>query len=70
LKNVIIRSEQLNDYHDISLVNAIAFTYSFGMSEAPLISTLRSRAEFDPELSLVAECKGETIGHALFSPQR
>lgn len=40
------------------------------MGEVPLISVLRNRATFDPDLSLVAELHGEIIGHVLFTPQQ
>ncbi|CAG7644336.1 GNAT family N-acetyltransferase [Paenibacillus allorhizosphaerae] len=69
MDNVIIRSERLDDYHAIAMVNAITFDYSFGMGEVPLINVLRNRTTFDPDLSLVAEYRGEVIGHALFTPQ-
>ncbi|NHN35436.1 hypothetical protein [Paenibacillus agricola] len=47
MDKLIIRSEQINDFHSISIVNAITFTYSLGMGEVPLISVLRNRKEFD-----------------------
>ncbi|MCM3784187.1 N-acetyltransferase [Neobacillus mesonae] len=64
-----IRSEHPSDYHKIAELHAAAFSYSFGMGEAVLISMLRTRHSFDPELSLVAEQDGQLIGHILFTPQ-
>ena len=69
MNDVIIRSERPGDYHSIAVVNAVTFNYSFGMGEVPLISVLRNRITFDPDLSLVAEYRGEVIGHAMFTPQ-
>ncbi|MFE5322205.1 GNAT family N-acetyltransferase [Paenibacillus sp. NPDC056579] len=70
LVNVTIRSEQPGDYHAIAAVNAIAFSYGYGMGEVSLVSALRNRMTFDPELSIIAEHNGNIIGHALFTPQK
>lgn len=70
MNNLLIRSEQIKDFHSISVVNAITFTYSFGMGEVSLVSVLRNRKEFDSDLSLVAELNEKIIGHILFTPQR
>jgi putative acetyltransferase len=39
------------------------------MGESALVSVLRNRKFFDPELSLVAELNDSIIGHVLFIPQ-
>jgi predicted N-acetyltransferase YhbS len=70
LSDLLIRSEQVKDFHSIAVVNAITFTYGFGMGEVSLVSVLRNRKEFDPDLSLVAELNGKIVGHILFTPQR
>lgn len=64
----VIRSEKISDYHSIADINAAAFTYSHGMGEVPLISILRNREHYDPELSLVAELDNKIVGHVLFTP--
>ncbi|BBH24503.1 hypothetical protein Back11_58480 [Paenibacillus baekrokdamisoli] len=70
MNNTIIRSEHRNDFQDIAAVHAVTFIYSFGMGEVSLVSVLRNRKTFDPELSLVAEQDGKVIGHMLFTPQQ
>lgn len=70
LNQCTLRSERINDYHSISVVNAAAFNYSYGMGEVTLINVLRSRKAFDPDLSLVAELNNRIIGHVLFTPQQ
>jgi predicted N-acetyltransferase YhbS len=54
LNPCIIRSEQVSDYHAITLINARAFHYSTSMAEAVLVNVLRGSESFDPDLSLVA----------------
>ncbi len=63
---ITIRPERVRDYHRIAEIHALAFTYQPFMSETLLVDVHRHRADFDPELSLVAEADGEVIGHALF----
>jgi putative acetyltransferase len=70
LNKLRIRSEQKGDFHFISMVNAVTFTYNFGTTESSLVSILRNRADYDHELSLVAELDGKIIGHAFFTPQQ
>jgi putative acetyltransferase len=60
-----IRPETPYDYADIADLH----TRAFGRTpEALIVSLLRHRREFDPELSLVAEVDGRVVGHALFLP--
>jgi len=61
-----IRPETPRDYAAIADLHVRAFG---GRTEEALIVTLlRQRREYDPELSLVAEVDGRVVGHALFSP--
>lgn len=66
--NLTIRSETLADYTAIAEVNMLAFGHR--PAEALFVALHRQRAEFDPDLSLVAEHAGEVAGHVLFSPRR
>lgn len=61
-----IRPETVQDYAAIAAINARAFSQR--SAEAVIVDLCRHRAEFDPDLSLVAEVNGEVVGHALFSP--
>ena len=54
------------DYAAIADITYRAFD---NLSEPLIVSLLRHRARFDPELSLVAEVDGRVVGHVLFSPQ-
>ncbi|MFX1394307.1 MAG: GNAT family N-acetyltransferase [Promethearchaeota archaeon] len=61
---VIIRSESLNDYNQISDV----IYYAFGQNdEVRLVEKLRSSPDYIVELSLVAILNGLIVGHILFS---
>ncbi len=61
-----IRPETVPDYAAIADLHARAFG---NRPHEPIIVTLlRHRAAFDPELSLVSERDGRIVGHALFSP--
>jgi len=61
-----IRPETVHDYPAIADLHARAFG---NRSHEPMVVTLlRHRAAFDPELSLVAEWDGRVVGHVLFSP--
>lgn len=62
----IIRPETVSDYAAIADVNVRAFDNRAG--EALIVTLLRNRPQFDPELSLVAELDGRIVGHVLFSP--
>lgn len=63
---MIIRSETPADYAAITRLNVRAF--GVRADEAVVVSLLRQRASFTPELSLVAEMDGAIVGHALFTP--
>ena len=61
---IIIRSEILEDYEQISEVITAAFNQK---DEAVLVDTLRKSPTFIPELSLVAVIDKKIVGHILFS---
>ena len=63
--NSTIRSESKSDYFEIKRINDLAFKQQ---AEGELIENLRKRAEFIPELSLVAILKDSLVGHILFFP--
>lgn len=63
---MLIRHETISDYAPIADVNVQAFDNR--AAEALIITLLRNRPQFDPELSLVAEANGRIVGHVLFSP--
>ncbi len=63
-----IRPEKVTDYAAIAELNAVAFNER--AAEAVIVTMLRQRKDFDPELSLVAEENGQVVGHVLFSPYR
>ncbi|MCO4780680.1 MAG: N-acetyltransferase [Candidatus Cloacimonetes bacterium] len=58
-----IRAESVSDKKAVYEINKQAFP---GDDEAKLVDALRENA--DPIVSLVAELKGQVIGHILFSP--
>ncbi|MCL6457501.1 MAG: N-acetyltransferase [Gorillibacterium sp.] len=66
--DIIVRMEQVGDYHAVAEIDTQAFTYAPYVSEGILTAALRQRKTFDPELSLVAEVAGDVAGHLLFSP--
>ncbi len=66
--NIRIRPEQQPDYHRIAEIYASAFTKSNSAVEAVLVAVHRQKAQYDPELSLVAEMNGNVVGHVLFTP--
>lgn len=66
----MIRSELPSDFHAIAELHALAFAYSYGMGETALVSALRTRKNFDPELSLICIWNDQVIGHILFTPQQ
>lgn len=59
-----IRPEKEADVAAISSVHTIAFGQE---NEARLVALLRQRADFIPDLSLVAVVDGNVVGHVLFS---
>ncbi len=72
---VRIRSEKVSDYGMIAEINALAFAAyiqtpceSTYLPEVSLVDGLRHGANFDPQLSLVAEVDGNVVGHVLFYP--
>ncbi|HEX8228633.1 MAG TPA: N-acetyltransferase [Chloroflexia bacterium] len=65
-KGLAIRAETVHDYAAIADVNVRAFDNR--AAEALIVTLLRNRAQFDPDLSLVAEIEGRLVGHVLFSP--
>jgi predicted N-acetyltransferase YhbS len=72
---VQIRSEDIADYARIAEINALAFAAylqapleSTYLPEVTLVDALRHGANFDPELSLVAEVDGSAVGHVMFYP--
>ena len=58
-----IRPERSRDQSVIGRIQEAAFV---GPDEARLVELLRQSAH--PRLSLVAECRGEPVGHVFFSP--
>jgi putative acetyltransferase len=60
-----IRAEEPGDIPYIRLVNTAAFG---GPAEAALVDALRTGDAFIPDLSLVAEIRGQVVGHILFTP--
>jgi len=63
--NVLIRSEQNEDYDSIKRVNDEAFGQE---NEGLLVNALRKTSKYMPSLSLVAEMNDNIIGHILFYP--
>lgn len=62
---MIIREETADDISGIRIVNEAAFETD---SEADIVDLLREKDKFI--LSLVAEIKGQIVGHILFTPAR
>ncbi|HET6313531.1 MAG TPA: N-acetyltransferase [Chloroflexia bacterium] len=62
----VIRPETVSDYAAVADTNVQAFDNR--AAEALIVTLLRNRPRFDPELSLVAEADGHVVGHVLFSP--
>ena len=60
---MLIRAEKENDRDAVYALNVSAFETP---SEANLVDTLREQAQ--PVVSLVADDKGEIVGHITFSP--
>jgi predicted N-acetyltransferase YhbS len=63
---VNIRPESPHDYGAVAELHIQAFGKR--TAEALIVSLLRHRDDFTPELSLVAESEGRIVAHALFSP--
>jgi len=64
---VTIRKETVDDYRAVFDLNAGTFSRD---NESKLIEALRKGDAFVPELSLVAEKKGQIVGHIFFSKIR
>lgn len=62
---MLIRPETPQDYPALADLNLRAFDHHH--QEMLVVALLRQRRDYDPELSLVAEDKGEIVGHAFFS---
>jgi len=67
--NIIIRQEQEEDYKITEYVVEEAFKVAeyADHTEQFLVAKLRNSDAFVPELSLVAECNGEIIGHIMLT---
>jgi len=66
---LIIRKEDPGDYADVDLIIRKAFeSMEFSdHTEHLLVKRLRKSSDFIPDLSLVAVCKDNVIGHILFT---
>ncbi len=60
---MLIRAEKESDQEYTREINILAFDTQ---SEANLVDAIRQQAQ--PTISLVAEDKGEVVGHIMFSP--
>lgn len=58
-----IRKEKVEDIEGVRRVNELAFGTA---AEADLVDALRDQAQ--PTISLVADDRGEIVGHIMFSP--
>jgi len=69
---MILRSEVPADYNQIALVNYRAFSNwrpeNFNVDEHVMVALARQLADFDPELSIVAEENGRIVGHVMLVP--
>lgn len=63
-----IRPERPADYPALHEIHIRAFDNRMG--EAALVALLRTREQYDRELSLVAEINGRVVGHAMFNPMK
>lgn len=61
-----IRAERITDFAQLHDLHIRAFDNH--SAEALLVALLRTRQQYDPALSLVAEIDGVIVGHALFNP--
>ena len=64
IDNLVIRSEQIEDYAAIAETNTLAFRRE---NESQLINKIRESDRHVPELSLVAELNNQIVGHIMFS---
>jgi putative acetyltransferase len=69
---MILRAEHTKDYNPIARLTYSAFLnwrrQDLHIHEADMISLARQSATFDPQLSIVAEERGEIMGHILLYP--
>jgi len=63
-----IRPEKPADFAALHDVHIRAFDNRMG--EAALVALLRTREQYDPELSLIAEVNNRVVGHAMFNPMK
>ncbi|GAB5492297.1 MAG: hypothetical protein Phog2KO_25120 [Phototrophicaceae bacterium] len=63
---MLIRPENLADYASLNTLHIRAFDNSARV--ATLVSLLRTRNTYKPDLSLVAEIDNTIVGHVVFSP--
>jgi len=68
LPDLVIRSEQPEDYQEINRMTVLAFQHHPYCTEGALTALLRARPGYQAELSLVAASGERIIGHALFNP--
>lgn len=69
IETLVIRTERLCDFDEIRTVVKTAFAgaeHNNG-DEHNLVDRLRCTEEYIPELSFVAQIKGEIVGYAMFS---
>ncbi len=64
LEGVTIRPERVRDHRGIAELLTAAFE---SPAVARLVDAIRASVSFVPGLSLVAECRGVTIGHVMIS---
>ena len=61
---MIVRAEAAADHPDIRRINDEAFGETL---ESELVDAIRASARFVPELSIVAESQGQSLGHVISS---
>lgn len=69
MDGLIIRSETINDYYNVEYMTKKAFwnLHVPGCDEHYLVHMLRKSKDYIPELSRVAEYKGEIVGTIMYS---
>jgi len=65
MDGIRVRAEHPGDFQAIDVVNLSAFECE---REAKLVSELRQRPTYSPDLSLVAEFNGRLVGHLMLTP--
>ena len=61
---MIVRAETAADHADIRRINDEAFGETL---ESELVDAIRASGRFVPELSIVAESRGQSLGHVISS---